>query len=199
MAERADDLMAGGMTEPDARREARRRFGNPGVQRERTRDTDVLTWLESLGADVRYALRALRASPGFAIVAILSLGLGIGANTAIFSLINAVVLRTLPVERPEELMEVTLGGKERGSVFTNPIWEQIRDRQDAFSGVFALRRGGVQPDGGRRSAARRRQLGQRRLLFDPRRQASDRAASRARRRRSRMPAGCRAWLRVLAE
>jgi predicted permease len=137
MAERADDLMAGGMPEPDARREARRRFGNPSVQRERTRDTDVLTWLESLGADVRYALRALRASPGFAIVAILSLGLGIGANTAIFSLIDAVVLRTLPVERPDELMQVTMGGKERGSVFTNPIWEQVRDRQDAFSSAFA--------------------------------------------------------------
>jgi len=136
MAERADELIARGMTEADARREARRRFGNPSVQRERTRDTDILTWLESLSADVRYALRALRASPGFAIVAILSLGLGIGANTAIFSLINAVVLRTLPVERPEELMQVTMGGKERGTVFTNPLWEAIRDRQDAFSGVF---------------------------------------------------------------
>jgi len=113
MAERADDLMAAGMTEPDARREARRRFGNPSVQRERTRDTDMLTWLESLGADVRYALRALRASPAFAIVAIVSLGLGIGANTAIFSLINAVVLRTLPVERPEELMQVTMAWNPR--------------------------------------------------------------------------------------
>ena len=137
MAERADDLMASGLSELDARREARRRFGNAGVQRERTRDADLLTWLESLGADVRYGLRALRASPGFAIVAILSLGLGIGANTAIFSLINAVVLRTLPVERPEELMQVTMGGQERGTVFTNPIWEQVRDRQDAFSGVVA--------------------------------------------------------------
>jgi len=136
MAERTDDLMASGMTEPDARREARRRFGNPSAQQERTRDTDIVTWLESLGADVRYAGRALRASPGFAVVAILSLGLGIGANTAIFSLINAVVLRTLPVERPEELMQVTMGGKERGTVFTNPLWEAIRDRQDVFSGVF---------------------------------------------------------------
>ena len=136
MAERADELVARGMTEADARREARRRFGNPSVQRERTRDTDILTWLESMSADVRYALRALRASPGFAIVAILSLGLGIGANTAIFSLINAVVLRTLPVERPEELMQVTMAGQERGTVFTNPLWEAIRDRQDVFSGVF---------------------------------------------------------------
>jgi len=137
MAERAEELVASGMSEADARREARRRFGNPGVQKERTRDADLLTWLESLGGDVRYAWRALRASPGFALVAILSLGLGIGANTAIFSLLNAVVLRTLPVERPDELLQVTMGGDQGGSEFTNPIWEQIRDRQDVFSGAFA--------------------------------------------------------------
>ena len=109
MAERADELMAAGMSAADARREARRRFGNPTLQKERTRDADLLTWLESLGADMRYALRALRASPGFALVTILSLGLGIGANTAIFSLINAVVLKTLPVSRPEELVQVVHG------------------------------------------------------------------------------------------
>jgi predicted permease len=136
MAERADELMANGMSEGEARREARRRFGNPSLQKERTRDADVMTWLESIGADIRYALRALRASPGFAFVTILSLGLGIGANTAIFSLINAVVLKTLPVNRPEELVRITMGDSD-GSVFTNPIWEQIRDRQDMFSGVFA--------------------------------------------------------------
>ena len=137
MAERADELMAQGMTEPEARREARRRFGNLSMQKERTRDADVMTWLESVGADVRYAIRALRASPGFAVVTIVSLGLGIGANTAIFSLINAVVLKTLPVSRPEELVRVTMGKSEGAGVFTNPIWEQIRDRQDMFSGVFA--------------------------------------------------------------
>jgi putative ABC transport system permease protein len=137
MAERTDDLMARGMSEPEARREARRRFGNPSMQKERTRDADVMTWLESVGADVRYAIRALRASPGFALVTIVSLGLGIGANTAIFSLINAVVLKTLPVSRPEELVRVTMGEPKGGGVFTNPLWEQIRDRQDMFSGVFA--------------------------------------------------------------
>src|SRR3954447_20085724 len=130
MAERADDLMARGMSEPEARREARRRFGNPSMQKERTRDADVMTWLESVGADVRYAIRALRASPGFALVTIVSLGLGIGANTAIFSLINAVVLKTLPVSRPEELVRVTRGDDPQtspGGVFTNPLWEQVRD------------------------------------------------------------------------
>jgi predicted permease len=104
LAERADDLVATGMPPNAAQREARRGFGNYAVQKEHTRDGDILVWLDTLVADVRYALRALRASPGFATVAILSLALGIGANTAIFSLIDAAMLRSLPVARPEELV-----------------------------------------------------------------------------------------------
>jgi putative ABC transport system permease protein len=84
--------------------------------------------------DVRYAIRALRSSPGFAAVAILSLALGIGANTAIFSLIDSVILKALPVSHPEQLLQLTPG---EGPYFTNPIWEQLRDRQDVFSGIFA--------------------------------------------------------------
>jgi predicted permease len=87
--------------------------------------------------DLRYALRALRSSPGFALVAIFSLALGIGANTAIFSLIDAVILKTLPVQHPEELLQVNMGGPDDDS-FTNPIWEQVRDHQDVFRGVFAF-------------------------------------------------------------
>ncbi len=90
--------------------------------------------LDAIVQDVRYAIRALRSSPGFAAVAILSLALGIGANTAIFSLIDSVVLKTLPVSHPEQLLQVTLG---KSNFFTNPIWEQLRDRQDVFSGIFA--------------------------------------------------------------
>jgi putative ABC transport system permease protein len=86
--------------------------------------------------DVRSALRALRLSPGFAAIAILSLALGIGANTAIFSLINAVILKTLPVSHPEQLVQLVMK-TEGGTTFTNPIWEQVRDRQDVFSGAFA--------------------------------------------------------------
>ncbi|HEX6069119.1 MAG TPA: ABC transporter permease [Longimicrobiaceae bacterium] len=142
LTERIDELMASGMTEEEARREARLRFGNPAVQKERVRDRDILPWLDSLVADVRYALRSLRASPGFAVVAILSLGLAIGANTAIFSLIDAVLLRSLPVMRPEELVRVTTpmrsGGLGEGSDnFTNPLWEELRDQQDVLSGAFA--------------------------------------------------------------
>lgn len=90
--------------------------------------------LDTLGHDLRYALRNLKNSPAFATVAILSLALGIGANTAIFSIVDAVMLRYLPVERPQELLQVKIG---RDDAFTNPIWEQLRDHQDVFSAVFA--------------------------------------------------------------
>ena len=144
VAEAEDELVASGLSRAEAAREARRRFGNYGLQKERTRDVDVLPWLESLVSDVRYGWRALRASPGLAAVAILSLGLGIGANTAIFSLINAVLLRPLPVQDPQELVQVQSLDKDSdphersGVMFTNPLWEQVRDREDVFSGVFAV-------------------------------------------------------------
>ena len=93
LAERIDSLVAGGMSRAEATYQARRMFGNVGEQKERTRDIDILTWLDSLAGDVRYAARALRNSPVFTLVAVLSLGLGIGANTAIFTLIDAVMLR----------------------------------------------------------------------------------------------------------
>jgi predicted permease len=136
LAERVDELIATGMPEGEARREARRRFGNRGVMKERTRDVDILTWLDALLADMRQATRALRANPGFALVAVLSLGLGIGANTAIFSLINAVILRSLPVQHPETLLKVSMG-KDGGDVFTNPVWEQLRGHPELYSGAFA--------------------------------------------------------------
>jgi putative ABC transport system permease protein len=84
--------------------------------------------------DLRHAIRAIRSSPGFATVAILSLALGIGANTAIFSLINAVILKTLPVRNPEQLLQVTI---RKNPFFPNPVWEQLRDRQDVFAGLLA--------------------------------------------------------------
>ena len=99
--------------------------------------------LDTLWQDCRHAIRALRNDPGFAAVTALSLALGTGANTAIFSLIDAVMLKTLPVSHPEELLQVTMGG-DRG-YFSNPVWEQIRDRQDAFSGIFAYSRWAFNP------------------------------------------------------
>jgi len=131
LSEKADELESQGMSRAEAEQEARKRFGHRGTMRESTRDADVLGWLESLGADVRYALRALRANPSFTAVAILSLGLGIGANTAIFSLINAVILRSLPVDRPQELVRVESSGGN--AYFTNPIWEALRDTPEMGS------------------------------------------------------------------
>ena len=89
---------------------------------------------------MHYGLRIFGKSPGFTAVAVVTLALGIGANTAIFSLIDAVMLRTLPVEKPGELMQVQYAEPDwsgEGASFTNPLWEQVRDRQDVFSGVFA--------------------------------------------------------------
>ena len=98
----------------------------------------------NLWKDVRYSVRALRLNAGFSLIAILSLALGIGANTAIFQLLDAVRLRTLPVKNPGELAEIRIpnllgrtGHMEDHDELSNPLWEQIRDHQEAFSGVFA--------------------------------------------------------------
>jgi len=93
--------------------------------------------LDDLWQDLRYAARDIRGNAGFAAVAVLSLALGIGANTAIFSLIDAVMLRSLPVSHPEELLQLTMGKQGYAEAYMNPVWEQIRDRQDVFSGIFA--------------------------------------------------------------
>jgi len=146
VAERVDELVAGGMSEAEARREARRRFGRHADIRARVHRIEVIGWLEAVVSDLRYAARALKANSGFTIVAVVSLGLGIGANTAIFSLIHALMLRPLPVDRPEEIVQVAMedgshgagGGGPRGTTFTNPLWEGIRDRQDALAATLAF-------------------------------------------------------------
>jgi hypothetical protein len=102
-------------------------------------------WLENLAQDLRYGVRLLRMSPGFTAVAVASLALGIGANTAIFELLNAVRLRSLPVPDPYELAEIKIAGGNNGmglnpgryGGLTRPIWDEIRSSQQAFSGVFA--------------------------------------------------------------
>ena len=101
--------------------------------------------MKTFWQDLRFGGRMLRKNPGFTIVAVLSLALGIGANAAIFQLLNAVRLRSLPVRDPHELAEIRIpdmtGARgsfnSRYNAVTNPIWEQIRDRQQSFSGVFA--------------------------------------------------------------
>jgi predicted permease len=98
--------------------------------------------LETLIQDARYAMRILRQNPGFASVAILSLALGIGANTAIFTLIDTVLLRLLPVRNPQELVAVALNPDKPSVGFSNPDYEYIRDHNKSFSGVMAYGGGG---------------------------------------------------------
>src|SRR5689334_13546021 len=97
--------------------------------------------LETLWQDLRHGARLLRLNYGFTLVALMSLALGIGANTAIFQLLDAVRLRNLPVRSPQELAEVRIADRDwasgsftgRHSAVTYPLWEQIRDQQQGFS------------------------------------------------------------------
>ena len=115
IAETADRLMAEGVPAREAWRQARRRLGNYSIQKERTRDMNVAGWLEARRGDIAYALRQLRLNPGFTAVAVLSLALGIGANTAIFQLLDAIRLRGLPVKDAQQLVTIERGN--RGDFF----------------------------------------------------------------------------------
>jgi len=137
-----EDNLRRGMTAEEARRDALIKLGGLESAKERYRDRRGLPGMETLLQDIRYGARMLRKNPGFSAVAVLTLALGIGANTAIFSLLDSVVMRFLPVEKPEQLVQITRRGPEPGHEgvpsFTNPIWEQVRDQQDVFSGTLAF-------------------------------------------------------------
>ncbi|MGJ5816978.1 ADOP family duplicated permease [Paludibaculum fermentans] len=133
---RAAELQSGGAAPVEAQLAARRKFGNEARIGEDSREAWSWIFLDRLQQDIRYGLRALAANPGFTLTAVLSLALGIGANTAIFSIINAVMLRTLPVADPQALVQLKLGGGGDDELNT-PLWEQIRDHQQSFSGVLA--------------------------------------------------------------
>ena len=143
---RAEVNIAKGMTPEQAMRAARLRFGNPAVLKERVEAEDAALSFESLFRDVRYALRGFTKSTGFTAVAILTLALGIGANTAVFQLLDAVRLRSLPIQQPQELAELRIIDGNQGlgvngsySQFTVPMWQEVRRHHDPFSGVFAWR------------------------------------------------------------
>lgn len=142
---RADDLERRGLSRAEAERRARVEFGGYQRYKEECREALGMRILGELMADLRYGLRQLRRSPGFTAVAIITLALGIGANAAIFQLVDAVRLRTLPVKDPQSLAiihlktDLWMQGNFNGSYpqFTYPLWQQVRQRQQAFSTIAA--------------------------------------------------------------
>jgi predicted permease len=145
----AEEARRQGRDPDEAVRAARLEAGGIARSMEALRDQRGLPWLEDLARDLRYGLRVLRRSPVFAVVAIFTLALGIGANAAIFRLIDALSLRSLPVSSPEELVEIRADGIEGFGInvpngrVTYPLWEQIRAHQRALSGVFAWGNAGL--------------------------------------------------------
>ena len=158
IAGRYEDLLAGGMSEVEASRCALADFiendmliqgllevERPIRQEPLVSGSGKTQMLGQLLQDLRYGARVLIKNPGFTLIAVLSLALGIGANTAIFQLLDAVRMKALPVKAPQELAEIRIHEMNgaRGNFSTNysavtfPIWEQIRDRQEGFSGIFA--------------------------------------------------------------
>ncbi|HEY7187300.1 MAG TPA: ABC transporter permease, partial [Vicinamibacterales bacterium] len=135
----ASEYERGGMSATDARYAARRAFGAVEPMKEVYRDRQTMRWLEDLRRDVRYALRGLRRSPGFALVAVTTLALGIGANTAIVSLLDSVLVRTLPVDQPQQLVFVRTAGVDGVSNAPSyPAFERLRDQASSFVGVAAF-------------------------------------------------------------
>jgi len=133
-----DDFVAAGMDRKAAERRAFLEFGNVAHLEEQVRDVRG-RWLADLGNDLRYAVRTLRRSPLFAAVAILSLALGIGANAAIFSVINAIMLRSLPVAEPDRLVLISrLSETGRPLYVPVRLFELLRDNLKSVSGIAAL-------------------------------------------------------------
>jgi macrolide transport system ATP-binding/permease protein len=142
------DYIAAGMTRGEAREAALRDFGRVEQTKEECRDMRGTQWIENFWQDLRYGLRVLRKSPGFTAAVVLTLALGIGANTAIFTLIDAVMLKLLPVANPRELYRLgdnnnccVMEGTQNGGSFvlySYELYKELRDHTPEFSGLAAF-------------------------------------------------------------
>jgi hypothetical protein len=145
---RTEDNVAAGMSPEQARREALLRFGNPVLVKESSVGSDAALALDGLWGDLRHAVRELRRSPAFTAAAVLTLALGIGATTAIFTLVQQVMLRSLPVTKPEELWRIgdkmhccTWGGYTQGgefNLFADELYRKFRLHTSGFADLTAF-------------------------------------------------------------
>src|SRR5215471_3412248 len=133
----ADRLRAEGANEEEAWAGARRAFGNLLHAQERFYESGRWLWADRFMQDLRYAARTLSRSPGFTVAAVLSLALGIGANTAIFTLLDVAMFRTLPVRDPERLVIVRPHQSSGGAIISNPVFEEMQSRQQVCTGLTA--------------------------------------------------------------
>ncbi len=185
----AAEKMRSGMGRERAYREAKMELGGMEAVKENVREATWESWIETLASDLRFGFRLLRFNPIFAITAILSLALGIGANTAIFQLIDAVRLRTLPVRNPQEIVQDC---HRRSSRSERQLFEPL-PRSDVrlvgagpqqtgrlFQPVCVVARA-IQYFSRRRSAQCAGLVGQRRILFDVGHRARTRQAAHTRR------------------
>ncbi len=142
LAERADDLQAAGLTPNDAQRQARRRFGNVTLQTERTRDVNVSWWLDASIRSLRYAIRSLARTPAFTVAVVLTLALGIGANSLVFSALDAVLLRPLPYPDADRLVQLSQwrDGGRSADTFIAPArledWERLNTTFESLTGYY---------------------------------------------------------------
>jgi putative ABC transport system permease protein len=141
IAERADELQARGMSEDEAIRSARRSFGNLTAQRERTSDMDVAGWLEAILRNFRHTARTLAKTPVFTATVVLTLALGIGANSAVFSAIYAVLLRPLPFPDGDQLMELRQSNRKSPETLVAPVrlqeWNRLNSTFQAITGYYS--------------------------------------------------------------
>jgi hypothetical protein len=135
----ANDLVRIGVPAPEAMRRARIEFGGLEFHKDSVRAALGLRWWDEMWADLRYALRAMRRNPGFTTVAVLSLALGVGANTAIFSLVYTLLLRRLPVRNPGQLVELVhrYPGEPVFNGYSWQTYQLMRQHNHGFSGLTA--------------------------------------------------------------
>jgi hypothetical protein len=138
VAERADELRDSGLSPEEAERRARVKLGNPLLQAERTRDMDMALWADDIARNLRHAVRSLGRAPGFALTVVATLALGIGANTAVFTALDAVLLRPLPFPDADRLVRLAQTQETSSEAMIAPVrledWNRLSFTFGAITG-----------------------------------------------------------------